>query len=688
MSDAANFTRALLGQGLAMGWGDEAEAWLRSKAGQRTYEEELADIQKQYADYSSRHGLVAPVAEFAGGVLPMVASYLATPFTGGAAAPAAAATTARTAGALARLASNPIVRGAVTGTATGALSGAGAAEPGKRGEGAVVGGTIGTVLGGGAPVAIRGGSAALNWLGERLGPSAETIQRAAADRINRALGRSRSGTGMTPQEAAQAVQTDINRGIPATLANVDRSTVNLAEQAAQRSGAGAERIEETLGRQAEGARERVIKRSRQAISNRNYYDDEAAMVDDLRNQAQTVYDEAYAFGPVPSGRIQDVLNTPQFRQFYNRARSIAENQKLAARLRGEDTTRFDLPEIYSVDSAGNAVLQTVPDVRTLDYIKRGIDATIESGFKGEGMSTAEANALRELRREFVNEIDNATVDPQTGVSAYAQARRQYAGDMEVLDALRAGRNDFNRLDHEEIANLWRDMSQAERDAFRSGAVRSIYEKIAGPSGNINAAQRLIGSPEYTAKLQALFDSPAQFDLFRSALQREAQLFQQSNRILGGAATARRTQAREAFEQGPGVGDAVADALQGGILGSLTQGVMRWLRSATMTDDVANEVSRLLMSSNPAEVAAAVQILEQYGQRAATSAANLSRAETGAIMGTMAALPPAPPTQESPDIDTALQERERVVGPDIEADLAARRAARTPGTTIEQNRTPR
>jgi len=31
--DGLNFARAALGQGLAMGWGDEAEAWLRSKVG-------------------------------------------------------------------------------------------------------------------------------------------------------------------------------------------------------------------------------------------------------------------------------------------------------------------------------------------------------------------------------------------------------------------------------------------------------------------------------------------------------------------------------------------------------------------------------------------------------------------------------------------------------------------------------
>lgn len=679
MVDAANFTRGLLGQGLLAGWGDEAEAWLRSKIGEKTYEQNLAEINREYGEYAGRNPIVAPLTEFAGGVLPMVASYVATPFTGGAAAPAAVATTARTANALSRLAANPAVRGALVGTGTGAIAGAGAAQPGERVSGAVEGGTVGAIVGGGAPVFIRGTGAGYNWLRDRLAPSEEVVTRGATTRVNRALEQAREGQGMTAQEAADVVAADRARGIPSTMANVDPALVDLAETAAQRTGAGARRIEGELGRQTSGARERVYGRVRSELGGGNFYDDETRMVQELRDQAKTLYDDAYAFGEVSDPRIRRILESPQFRSFYGRAREIADNERLAAELRGEDTSRFDLSPIYMVDSKGNAVVQRIPDVRTLDYIKRGIDATIERGFDGEGLSTAEANALRQLRREFVNVLDEATVDPKTGVSAYAQARAGYAGDMEVLDALRTGRNDFNRLDHEEISRMVKDMSDAERDAFRTGAVRNIYDRLMDPSGNINAAQRIIGSPEYAAKLQPLFDSPAQFELFRNAMQREMQLFQQSNRILGGAATARRTQSREAFEQGSPVGDVVADTITGSFGNSLSNLVARIARSATMTDDTATEVSRMLMSSDPTEVAAAVRLLEDYGQRAATGAAALNRAETGAIMGTAVALPPPPATEEAPDVTQDVRRegaaRTQEGGPSIEADLEALRNSR-------------
>ena len=677
-SDAANFTRALLGQGLLMGWGDEAEAWLRSKISEKAYEDELADINREYGEFAKRRPIATLATEFAGGALPTIGAVMAAPITGGATAPAAA-------GALARLAANPLVRGAVTGATSGAISGAGSAPPGERGEGAFEGAQIGGVLGAAAPLVIRGGGMGYDWLRDRLAPSEDVVMEGATRRINRALSEAMEGQGMTAQEAADIVAADRARGIPSTFANVDPALVDLAETAAQRSGASPRIIEGALGRQTAGARERVYGRAKSELGGRNYYDDEAQMVQDLRAQADTVYDDAYAFGSVMDPRIMTALKNTKFKGFYDKAREIAETEKMAAKLRGEDTSKFDLEELYKFDKEGNIVGVNVPDVRTLDYIKRGIDATIDSGFKGQGMSTAEANALKELRKVFVKAIDEATIDPQTGRSAYKTARKVYAGDMEVLDALRDGRDKFNSMDSEEIAKMFDEMGQAERDAFRTGAIRSIYDKVMVPAQNINAAQKLIGSPEYSAKLKELFDSTAQFDLFKAALEREAQLFAQSNRILSGSATSRRIAAREAFEEGSPVGGVVADTLTSGFGNSIANLVARIARSATMTDDTAKEVSRMLMSSDPTEVAAAVKLLEDYGTRAVKGAQKLSAREAGAIVGSMAAFPPPPVTGEAPNIETAIGEKRAAAGtqggPNIEDAIRERKKKREEGLNL-------
>lgn len=670
-------TRAALGQGLGMGWGDEAEAWLRSKlANSPGYEAELAKINQEYAQYSKENPFVAPALEFTGGAAPALAAMLATPATGGAAGPVAVAAGTRSAGALARLAANPYVRGSVVGGGTGVISGAGSAKPGERGEGAVVGGTVGTVLGGGAPAAIRAGGAGAKWLRERVAPSEATVTKAALGKVSRAINES----GMTPQQIEQKVVQDRARNIPSTMANADPALVDLAETVAQRSGPSGRLVEKKLGEQTAGARERTYAQTRKAMTPGNFYADEQNLVAELRKNAKTVYDDAYAYGDVDDPRIIEALKNPRFQEFWSRARSIADTEAQAAKLRGEDPSKYALPEIYKpsgkFDANGNEILELtkLPDVRTLDYVKRGIDATIETGFNSKnGMSKAEANALKDLRNVYVNAIDEATGGAN---SPYLKARKEYGGDLEVIQAMRSGMNDFNKLDHEQVIDMISKMGTAEKDAFRTGVVRDLYSKVMDPTAaNLNAAQRIIGSPEMQAKLQPLFDSPAKFELFKSALEREAQLFQQSNRILGGAATGRRTQARERFEEGPGVGAAVADAVSGGFWGSLTNMAARLARSATMTDEVAEKVGKLLMSSDPHEVAAAVKLIEQYEVKAAAGAKRLGKGETGAIMGTVTAFPPSPidPNAKPEDIEAADVPNipgGQLIGPDIDAEIAA------------------
>jgi hypothetical protein len=663
-----------------MGWGDEAEAWLRSKLpGGKTYKQEKAKIDQDYARYARKHSVLAPVAEFTGGVLPTVAAVIGTGFTGGAGAPAAAATGARTLGALSRLATNPYVRGAVTGAVTGGISGAGAAKEGERVQGGTTGAIIGTGAGVGLPVVMRTGRAGSQWLRSRLASGEGAVDSQAAQKVNRAL----QQQNMTPQQAAQKVAEDKAMGVPSTLANTGKRTVALTEVLAQRPGTAPEIVENALEGQRLGARERTYGQVRQAISPGDFYGEETKLVEQLRRQADTLYDKAYEFGAVNDGRIQDVLQHPRFQGFYNKAREIADTEAMSARLRGEDPSKFQLAEIYTVDPNGVATLTKVPDVRTLDYIKRGIDATIDAGFRGQGMSTAEANALKDLRKVFVNTIDEATggVD-----SPYFKARQVYSGDMEVLDAMRKGMDDFNKLDHEEIIKLVKDMTPTEKEAFRTGAVRNIYGRIMSPSQNINAAQRVIGAPEMQAKLQPLFDSPEKFDLFKAALERESQLFQQSNQILGNSATFRRQAANAEFNEndtGAFVGDMISG---GGFFNSITNAAARLARSAQMSDEVAGKTAKLLMSSDPADVAAAVKLLEDEAAKAIPREVNFLAGELGAITGTSAAFPSPPMDESAPvanieqDLSAENAAGSNMSGPSIEADIQAM-SKNVPGPTM-------
>lgn len=668
--------RAAVGQGLAMGWGDEAEAWLRSKlAGSKGYEAELAKINQEYAQYSKENPFVAPALEFTGGAAPALAAMLATPVTGGATAPAAAVASARSAGALSRLAANPYVRGAVVGSGTGAVTGAGSAQSGKRGQGAVVGGTVGAVVGGAAPAVIRTGKTLATFARDRLSRDPKYIENRAAAKINAALERS----NITPKEAEALMSLDRAAGVPSTLANVTRPTVGLAEIVTAKSERAGDTLADVLEANKSGIRERVVGQTKRGVGNEgNFYQQEQDMVQNLRANANNLYDEAYKFGTVNDPTINRVLQNPRFKSFFDEAKKIADNEKLAAELRGEDPSKYVLDDIFIADEAGNIALSKLPDVRTLDYIKRGMDAVIDKGYRGEGMSSAEANSLKNLKKSMVSALDKATeVD---GVSAYKTARGQYAGDAEVLQALRTGMSDFNKLDPEQVIIMMKGFSTAEQEAFKTGAIRNLYATVMDPSGNINAAQRVIGSPEARDRLKALFPSQAKFDLFEAALQRESQLFQQANKILSGSPTARRQEGVEAFDEGESAINAfVGNSITGGWTNSLMNMAATLATKSDISDEVAAKVAKLLSSSKPEEVAAAVKILERNAVKAQQSVKALNKGETGAIMGTMTAFPPSPidPNAKPEDIEADDMPNipgNQMTGPDIDADIEADIAA--------------
>jgi len=651
--------RAALGQGLGMGWGDEGEAWLRSKLGGVPYEQALKQIRQEYAQYSKEHPISSTAAEFAGGVAPAVGMM----FLPGAQPAGAAQLGTSTMGALAKL--------AALGGATGAVSGAGSAEEGQRGSGAVSGATLGTILGVGTPVAMRGATGAGRWLRDRLAPTEASISRRAGEKMTQAMRES----DLTPQQIEQMMAKDRAMGVPGVVANTDAAMADLAEAVAQRTGKGTRKVEKTLTQQKTGARERTYQQVRKGLQPGDYYADEESLVKELRGKAKDIYEDAYAHGDVDDPRIVEVLKNPRFQEFFNKARSIAETEGQAAKLRGEDPSRFALPELYKpsgkfTDSGAEILeLTKLPDVRTLDYIKRGIDATIDSGFKGQGMSTAEASALRSLRKEFVNAIDE-------NVPAYKAARQSYAGDMEVIDAMRAGMNDFKKLDHEQVIKLVSGMGDAEKAAFRTGVARDLYAKIMEPAQNRNAAANIINSPETVAKLQPLFDNPSQFRLFQTALTREAQLFQQADKILGGSQTAKRGMMKESLEEGPGVGDAIATAVAGpgGFASGLLNITLKSLRNKTITPQVADKLSDMLMAKDPHEVAAVVKFLEQHAASEAPRAVRGTAAERGAVMGGATTVWPAPSveqaTPEPTDIESDISAQPTPEIPSIEADIEA------------------
>lgn len=658
--------RAAVGQGLLMGWGDEAEAWLRSKLGEGDYNDLVKRIRKEYGTYSEQNPITSALAEFGGGVAPGVAAMFVPGMQ-----PAGAAQIGTASGnVLSRLAARPITKSTAAGATTGAISGAGSAEEGDRTSGAISGGVIGGGLGATIPAAMRTAGGVKEWLSDRLFPSVEKSTQRAAKKMTQAMGESR----LTPQQIERRMVQDRAMGVPSTIANVDPALADLAETVAQRTGAGTRKVEKVIGQQQAGSKERTYQQVRKGMQPGQYYDEQEQLLQDLRSKSAPAYKQAYAVGEVNDPQIMTMLELPQFRGAWNTARQIAEADAAAAKVNAMRSGQpfnpddYKLRDVYSItrdmktgQPIGVEVTGTVPDVRTLDYMKRALDAQIAAGYRSDNAATvASANAMKDLR----NALRDRTKEV---VPEYRQALQVYKGDKEILDALEAGYNQFGKLDHEEVIKMVGAMSPAEKEAFRTGVVRDLYGKMFNTSRNINAPA-LISSPEMQAKLQPLFDSPGQFKLFQAAVERENQLFTQANKILKGSQTGKRKVMQEQFEDtGDDFTQAAAQAITGGWMSSLTGMASRALYKTSMTEEMADKLAGMLMARDPREVAAAVKILEDYAQKAAPRAAAATRKEMGATTG--AAISFLPPPVGEPSKDTIESGLETPAGPSsLEAEL--------------------
>lgn len=630
-SDVANYVRAILGEGLMMGWGDEAEAKLRATLGDETYEKALAEIRGEYGTFAKEQPIGSATAEFAGGAIPAIASMI---YSGGASAPVAGT---RLAGPLARvgraigLGKTPLQRSygqnlgrlAVTGGTQGAISGAGTATEGSRGQGAVVGGITGTALSPVFPLAGTLLSTGYNRLADLVGPSTDRARRWALDKLNLAL------TDTTSGDIANRIRTDIQMGVPTSMAMVTPATVDLAEAVVQRGGAGAQDLAEQTAKVTAGARERTRRQVRRGLQPRDYYAEEERMLSDLRSNANQVYDKAYAVGNIDDPVINRILAEPEFKRFFDQAGEIVRKRRLAAEIDPKgDPSRWTMKQVYDPQTGAKI---DVPDVRTLDYIKQGIDAEIDTLYKAG--KSQEAGALRELRTQYVNRLDDL-------IPEYKTARAQYRGDIETLDALRLGRDKFQTLDSEQIAKMVGEMSDAEKQAFRTGVARNLFGMIMDPSQDFNAAKRIINSPEMVESLRPVFDNPGQFNFFRTALEREMELYKNAQRVLQGSATARRTATRERLEGDRSTDQMAERLLNQGWFGSMLYGISKMFNRA-VPEEYWNELAGMLAKGKPGEVAALVRALQERAAAKELPAAAVGATEAGLLGGTLGAISPAP-----------------------------------------------
>lgn len=549
--------RVGIGQGLAMGYGDEVEAFIRSKLpGGRPYEEELTDVRQKIETAQRERPIAATTAEVGGSVAPVIASLAAIPFTGGASAPAAGAAVARTGTLLGNIVRGGMRGGAIGGT-QGLVEGFGKGEGGfenraqralsEAAVGSVVGGTLGSVIPA-AGAAFRGvfsspTTRAQNRALDVLGEQGITPEQAAAEYARR------QAQGVKPEILA-----DIYPG--GAVASESRRVLNVP-------GANRGEITEQLVGRMDEQGPRVAQAFERATgTNQKFF----TVLDDLEKtrkvDAKPFYDAAYTT-PARTKTIDElILRAPD---------NAFEEAQRAARYEG-----LVFPNLVAQNKDGARTIVGDYTVKDVDLVKRGLDRIIENNTDAiTGKANSEARRATTLKNAIVGEVDKLSPE-------YAQARSAWAGPSAVMEAMRAGQRLFNEraeITARDIAKL----GQSEKEGFLIGALDAVSQRI----GRKIEGQDVTGAfrsgnakTQIEAALSATGKKPDEVKAITNALfadiEREAAMANTNRQLRAISQTAPLQAEEQAFREGMKVSsgflrDMQTGGLSGGLAGLLQRG---------------------------------------------------------------------------------------------------------------------
>ena len=527
-------------------------------------------------------------------------------------------------------------RAVLSGGASGMISGAGEADTPsdilpsmleQGAEGAVAGGILGKA-------AELGGRAAIPLVARLRGqdlPSAE--QRRAAEMLYRATEGGASperGAGLSRLAQRYDVPTPLGMATPelAALSKVVMTRAPLRERTLATKLVKTQEPEAVVGR-VQGQIERAFP------GTKDFAEAEELYTQTLRRNANTRYDAAYAAAPeIRDPRILEALNNPAIQSAYQDALRMSRDEMSAAALRGEDPAKYAMKEFMDLKFGDDGSFigasftgKMVPDLRSLDTIKRALDARITSMFaSGQG---GQATALKELRNAFVKRLD------EVGPAEYKAARAQFAGDMEVRDALQYGRDLVGKT--VPVAQVRKFVSElgsdAERDALRNGVFEGLISPLQTTTTSRNFAREIVRNERKMDKLQAVLP-PAEFKFLSKALEKERQLFERVATARGGSQTVPLAESVRQFDEimaGGNIDEAINFLSAGpqGKMIALAKFVNKFNPQREFGEKVYTELSRALSADTPDKLRDVLSMLRN-SKSYAQNALAVSKAATGQV----------------------------------------------------------
>jgi len=399
------------------------------------------------------------------------------------------------------------------GAVAGGVAGFGEGEGGvgNRVESAAIGAGTGAAVAPAIKGVVTAAPAVVGRVTQAIGIRDPT---AAADRqIVRALDRG----GVSVDDA----ETRMNAAGNAPVALVDvggRNVVNLGATAANTPGASMDAADAMVQGRRELRPDRLMTAGDAAFGGGRGTDiaDVTAQRQADRQAASPLYDAAFGKPAGMTESMQAILQDPVGQAGLKRGLEIQRIENATRRARGEPEVPTTDPAIH-YDENGDPRIVGVPNMRSLDAVKRGMDAVIEDGrdsTTGRVNWTERLRAIDDMRRTWVGLLDENNPE-------YAAARAAWGGPSAQMEATQAGQTAL-RTNRDIVAQRAGSGPPDVQEAYRLGVGRDFADRVSDPARASGAARTMLEDQQMQARLGSVLGQD-RLDALNAVLRRETEM---------------------------------------------------------------------------------------------------------------------------------------------------------------------
>jgi hypothetical protein len=528
VNDAIGILRSGLGQGVALGFGDEIEAGFKTLVGLTdNYSKTLEDVRGKIKAFRKQNPKTALVSELGGAL------------ASGLLAPASTLARVGASGAKASLGKR-IGEQALLGSAFGAVHGVGTGEGTEdRIRSGITGAGFGGALGGATGAVLTGaGAVGRRALDEVKGSGlfGQGVKKASDERF---------ATRKLTENIAQDVDDIRTLKPPAekaedmVIADIGANTQDAGVAIQAIGSAEKTKVIKTLEDRMINQSDRVVDRFRDltGFGNKSIGDD---FVEELTDEIRTLSNPAYknAYNPkndISADNFKEFLGTERFKTLQKGIREAEElvGMETGTILKGSfvNLNKGLKDKTISVEDLKNTKIPT----EYVHNIKIGLDELVTKNAPKLGEeATKKFVKLVKFKDKFNNIIKTNNKD-------YADANKMFADKSQIKEAYRVGVKDFNKLTVDGVKKLVAGYNEGQKDAFRRGVISHIKNRGDVKKERLNFLDEVMGNKKTKAIIRETFDDPKQAKLFDDFLESEKKMADTYKKALQASTTADKQQ---------------------------------------------------------------------------------------------------------------------------------------------------